>query len=149
MRSLRVLFVVALLGACGSAQPEPGTQNAERTTTPESAPPIVSSERVAAPEAPSLIDPATATIPCSGEKEANSFEFAEGQPGSATIQEAVDGWSFYGGAPYLRAELVSVVDPDSGRAALVDRDGNVRILLHVQETSNGWLVDFSERCLDP
>lgn len=138
--------MVALLGACGSARSAPEVQNAGRTTTPDSSSPIVSS---APEEAPSLINPATATIPCSGEMEANSFEFAEGQQGSATIHEAVDGWSFYGGAPYLRAELVSVVDPDSGWAALVDHDGTVRIRLHVQETSNGWLVDSSERCLDP
>ncbi len=78
-----------------------------------------------------------------------SFDYAEGTPGAATIEEAVDDWTFEGGAPYLRAELVSVVDAETGRAALVDVDGNLRILLTVSESDNGWLVEISQRCLDP
>lgn len=150
MRSLIALVGVALLGACGSGQSAPATQGADRTTTSDSALPIVSSAQEDAPDGPSQrIDLATATVPCSGEKESSSFDYAEGQQGAATIQQAVDGWTFYGGAPYLRIELVSVVDPDTGRAALVDGDGNLRILLNLREGANGWLVESSERCLDP
>jgi len=96
-----------------------------------------------------LIDLADATVPCVGEIESNSFDYVEGKPGSGTIGEAVDGWTFEGGAPYLRAGLVSIVDPETGRAALIDGEGNLRILLNVRENENGWLVESSERCLDP
>ncbi|MGB3734002.1 MAG: hypothetical protein WA964_03535 [Ilumatobacter sp.] len=95
------------------------------------------------------IDLAGATVPCVGESETASLDYAEGTPGAATIEEAVDDWTFEGGAPYLRAELVSVVHAETGRAALVDVDGNLRILLTVSESDNGWLVETSQRCLDP
>lgn len=97
------------------------------------------------------VPPATVetTVPCSGQSVSDSFDYVEGHQGAATIEEAVDGWTFEGGAPYLRAELASVVDAQTGRAALVDADGNLRILLTVRENENGWLVESSERCLDP
>lgn len=95
------------------------------------------------------VDLASATVPCDGEREFASFDYAEGEQGAETIKEAVDGWTFQGGAPYLRAELDSLSDASTGQAALIDSDGNVRILLAVRETADGWFVDSSERCLDP
>ncbi len=114
------------------------------------APPITDPPRHDEPAASTVpIDLDDATVPCAGESESTSFDYAEGKQGAATIEEAVDGWTFDGGAPYLRAELVSVEDAETGRAALIDGDGNLRILLTVRENENGWLVESSERCLDP
>ena len=121
------------------------TTGASGTNPPTTDPPRQDEPAAAAP----LIDLADATVPCAGETMTNSFDYADGQHGAATIEEAVDSWTFESGAPYLRAELVSVVDAKTGRAVLVDGDGNLRILLTVSETENGWLVHSSQRCLDP
>ena len=98
------------------------------------------------PAAP--VDIGDLTVPCEGESTSHSFDYPEGHQGAATTQEAVDGWTFQGGAPYLRYDLSAVVDPETGQAALIDDDGIVRILLTVRKTKNGWLVESSQRCLD-
>lgn len=157
----KVAFVVAaVLAANGCGESDTSSTSSEPTSTTPSTetgsgesgtsqaitdPPQRDEPGASAP----LMDLADATVPCAGESMTNSFDYADGKPGAATIEEAVDSWTFEGSAPYLRAELVSFVDTESGRAALVDGDGNLRILLTVRENENGWLVESSQRCLDP
>jgi hypothetical protein len=95
-----------------------------------------------------VTDAVAATVECSGEMMSNSFDYEEGARGADSMEAAVDGWTFEGGAPYLRYDLRSDIDVRTGTANLVDESGLVRIVLSVRDYGNGWLVESSERCVD-
>lgn len=138
-------------GASGDVPATRTTDAPERDDTAEPASdtaPAASATASATSVPAAPFDIGEMTVPCAGESTSDSFDYPEGHQGATTIQEAVDGWTFQGGASYLRYDLNAVVDPETGRAALIDGDGIARILLTVRENGNGWLVESSQRCLD-
>lgn len=46
------------------------------------------------------------------------------------------------------SDLDSIVNSETGHAALIDDVDITRVLLNVRENESGWMVDSSQRCLD-
>lgn len=90
-------------------------------------------------------------LECSFEAESATYTFGETATGFPTIEGAVEDWLTNGDGVVAEADfgdLEAVID-GARRVHLVDRDGAVRVVVLVTERGGGWLVESTERCVDP
>lgn len=142
-RFLPFLLLAVVVASCSQNEPSSST-----TDSGTSIPTTDLAGSVATPPVPDVAEPpptVASRVECPGELMTTSFDYVEGAAGADSIETAVDGWTFEGGAPYLRSDLRSIVDDRNRLTNLVDESGTVRIVLSLRDYGNGWLVETSER----